>query len=117
MKFITLFAGALAATTAANILLASDAYGAVPTGFDPPNGWQQVGKYCNCASHFCGSGTGPGDYYKLQKKSKTAVYGVWNNSTSQWVGSKNLTLIDANTKMNKKCGIVYTSVWYYNPSN
>ena len=91
MKFITLFAGALVATTAANILFATDAY----AGF-PPNGWTQVGKSCE-------KGGWPPTYYKLRKNSDNSVYGVHKNKDT-WVGSKNLTLEEANAKMNDKCG-------------
>ena len=95
MKFITLFAGALVATTAANILLASDAY-----AFSPPNGWTQVGKWCTPAKYY---GVAPGTQYcKLRNNSNKSVYGVYTNG---WVGSKNLTLAEANTKMNDKCGV------------
>jgi hypothetical protein len=93
VKFITLFAGALVVTTAANVLLASDAY----AGF-PPNGWTQVGKSC-C---YLPASRCTTDYYKLRKNSNKSVYGVYANG---WVGSKDLTLEQANTKMNDKCGV------------
>ena len=62
VKFINFFAGALVATTAANVLLASDAYAS-----SLPNGWMQVGKSC----------TSPDQeraYTKLRKDSNQSMY-------------------------------------------
>ena len=98
VKFINFFAGALVATTAANVLLASDAY-----AFTPPNGWTQVGKYCK-------DNTSDTDLYKLRKNSDHSIYGIYKIIPSEfsggsWDGSKDLTLAEANTKMNDKCGV------------
>ena len=60
VKFINLFSGALVATTAANVLLASDAY-----AFTPPNGWTQEGKKCSYYRDNC---------YKLRKDSNHSTY-------------------------------------------
>ena len=97
VKFINFFAGVLVATTAANVLLASDAYAGLP------NGWTQVGKKCN------GFGYAKANtYYKLTKtnSSGTQVYGVWNDSQSKWAGSsKGSTVEYANNKMNTNCDV------------
>jgi hypothetical protein len=102
MKFITLFAGALAATTAANIFLASDAYAVTL-----PSGWTQVGKKCTKSpQNSTETGTPVGStqsYYKLSKTG-TTLYGVYQGSKSSWV-IKNVTLEDANAKMNSKCSV------------
>jgi hypothetical protein len=101
MKFITLFAGALAATTAANIFLASDAYAVTL-----PSGWTQVGKKCTKSpQNTTGTGTSGStqSYYKLSKTG-TTLYGVYQGSKSSWV-IKNVTLEDANAKMNSKCSV------------
>ena len=101
MKFITLFAGALAATTAANIFLASDAY-----AVDFPNGWTQMGKKCTKnPSNPSGTGTfgSTQTYYKLIKTGTTGTYGVYQSSKSEWV-IKDVTKEEANTHMNSKCG-------------
>ena len=90
VKFINLFAGALVATTAANVLLASDAY-----AFSPPNGWTQVGKSCDGASI--------SKLYKLAKTG-TTLYGVYNGESNQWI-EKDISLQEANTKMNNSCGV------------
>jgi hypothetical protein len=100
MKFITIFAGALAATTAANILLASDAH-----AFDPPNGWKQKGQSCSQNSV---------TYYKLYKLSgDTAIYGVYKTPSKSWV-NKNMTLSEANRKLNsaKICNVGGSSEAY-----
>lgn len=101
MKFITLFAGALAATTAANIFLASDAY-----AFDPPNGWTQMGKKCTKSPQNNGTGDvgSTQTYYKLIKTGTTGTYGVYQSSKSEW-DLKDVTLEAANTRMNSKCGV------------
>ena len=100
MKFITLFAGALVATTAANILLASDAY-----AVSLPNGWTQVGKSCYTnqgSSRSTGSGI---TYYKLAKTG-TTQYGVYNGTESKWVKDyKGVTKKEANAKMNSHCDL------------
>ena len=63
-----------------------------------PNGWSQVGKVCE------GDGY-PGDnFMKLQKNSDNSLYGVWNFSDSSW-DIKDVTLQEANQKMNKKCAV------------
>ena len=95
VKFINFFAGALVATTAANVLLASDAY-----AFTPPNGWTQVGKSCDTSN-------GDNTLYKLRKNSDHSIYGVYKTQYTggSWDGSKDLTLAEANTKMNDKCGV------------
>ena len=90
MKFINLFAGALVATTAANVLLASDAYAS-----SLPNGWTQVGKSCNGASM--------NKLYKLSKTG-TTLYGVYNGMESKWI-EKDISLQEANAEMNDKCGV------------
>ena len=93
MKFITLFAGALVATTAANVLLASDAY-----AVSLPNGWTQVGQSCRPADykpHWGASTQNPmtpqrliAVYYKLVK-SGTTQYGIWNGAgTGYWLDSE-----------------------------
>ena len=91
MRFITLFSGALVATTAVNILLASDAH----AGF-PPNGWEQVGK--SCAQWYPGT---TNNFYKLRKKSDKSIYGVYRNKKN-WK-KKGLTLVEANREMNRNC--------------
>ena len=97
MRFITLFAVALVATTAANILLASDAY----AGF-PPNGWSQVGKVCNESGD---------QYHKLRKNSDQSKYGVYRNKKS-WV-QKGVTKSAASSKMREKCNCGDTGQCYY----
>ena len=98
MKFITLFAGALAATTAANIFLASDAYAVTL-----PNGWTQVGKSCQSNIGSGGSGSNGNEYYKLAKTG-TTQYGVYNGTKSRWVNNyKGVTKEEANAKMNSHC--------------
>ena len=92
MRFNTLFSGALVATSAVNILLASAAH----AGF-PPNGWKQVGQGC-FSSLTIGESD---DYHKLQKKSDNLKYGVYRNKKN-WV-QKGITLDAANAKMNEKC--------------
>ena len=93
MRFFTLFAGALVATTAANILLASDAY----AGF-PPNGWSQVGKSCDkMGNHPAVVGT---RYHKL-KKNDGSTYGVYRNKKT-WQ-QKGIGEGVANAKMNSLC--------------
>ena len=98
VKFINFFAGALLATTAANVLLASDAY-----AFSPPNGWRQVGKFCQQTR---GQQTGV-SLHKLVKTG-TTLYGVYNGSKREenkgWV-KKDISLQEANAEMNDKCGV------------
>ena len=97
MKFINFFAGALVATTAANVLLASDAY-----AFTPPNGWTQVGQGCSSNTQ----GNDPFSIsisrYKLRKDSNHSMYGVYNGNNT-W-DEKDITLAEANAKMNSKTG-------------
>jgi hypothetical protein len=119
MKFITLFAGALVATAAANILLSSDAYADTM-----PNGWTQMGKGCGTGDgrDQCTNQSGCSDnnraapatteqnqsLFKMSKtnSSGTTVYGVWNATQSKWVGSsKGKTLEYVNNKMNTQCGV------------
>jgi hypothetical protein len=95
MKFITLFAGALAATTAANIFLTSDAYAVTL-----PNGWTQMGKSCSRTSLMGHTQT----YYKLIKTGTTGTYGVYQSTNSTW-DDKNISLEKANANMNSKCGV------------
>ena len=66
-----------------------------------PNGWKQVGKKCTKNSK---------DYYKLQKKSDSSLYGwvEYFDDTSWWM-DKDITLVDVNINMNNinmnnKCG-------------
>ena len=102
MKFITLFAGALAATTAANIFLASDAY-----AVDFPNGWTQMGKKCSWGNPNPSGGgkfESTQTYYKLIKTGTTGTYGVYNSTKSEWV-IKDVTKEAANAKMNSKCQV------------
>ena len=94
MRFITLFAGTLVATTAANILLASDAH----AGF-PPNGWSQVGKSCEWDGN---------TYHKLRKNSQQSKYGVYRNKKT-WQ-NKGMKLADVNTKMEELCNCNGSSV-------
>jgi hypothetical protein len=98
MKFITLFAGALVATTAANVLLSSDAYAAYP-----PNGWTQKGKTCYNEQVY--ESTNKSTVYAKLKKS-SGIYGVYNKSGNKWVSDyKGVSLEEANTKMNSNCGL------------
>ncbi|GEM_PF-5571344 len=98
MKFINFFAGALVATAAANILLASDAYAS-----SLPNGWTQVGKGCTSKT-FDELGE-PIDYIKLRKDSNQSMYGVYKSGDSgdSW-DKKDITLAEANAKMNSITG-------------
>ena len=96
MRFFTLFAGTLVATTAANILLASDAY----AGF-PPNGWSQVGQGCRVNSNGEATDIGGTQYHKLRKNSDSSKYGVYRNQKN-WQ-QKGITLSEADDKMNEKC--------------
>ena len=93
VKIINLFAGALVATTAANVLLASDTYAF------PPNGWTQVGKGCDSKT-FDEMGD-PIDYYKLRKDSNQSMYGVYKSGDSgdSW-DKKDITLAEANARIN-----------------
>ena len=105
MRFITLFSGALVATTAVNILLSSAAH----AGF-PPNGWKQVGKDC------CAFINSPGcsdsayrknnQYHKLQKKSDSSKYGVYRNKSTWQGNTKGITLAEVDAKMNELCSVV-----------
>ena len=95
MKFIIFVAGALVATTAANVLLASDAY-----AFTPPNGWTQVGKGCDAAGYTISSQY---QYYKLRKDSNQSMYGVYKTTGDSW-DKKDITLAEANALMNSKTG-------------
>ena len=102
MRFITLFSGALVATTAANILLSSDAHAAPVIGAWEPNGWTQVGKAC-----------GDSDKYlvKLQKNSDSSKYGVYklgNEVKDGWTGVKGVSLVKANRKLNSDCYCGYS---------
>ena len=111
MKFINLFAGALVATTAvtaANVLLASNAYGCDGPGCNDPgsvnqvNGWTQQGKGCQAKNNI--------KYFKLRKNSNKSIYAVRINENAgngdRWTGDgKNMTLAEANEKMNIKCNI------------
>ena len=100
MKFINLFARALVATTAANVLLASDAYACDKcTALDsPPNGWTEMGQGC------VRDGSDGETYYKLRKNSDHSLYGVYKKNRT-WATSKDLTLKQVNTKMNNFCGV------------
>ena len=102
MKFITLFAGALAATTAANIFLASDAH-----AFSPPNGWTEVGKRCQTPAANYKDGLATRDalnwMYKLAKTG-TTLWGVYNGTYSEWV-IKDVSVEEANAEMNSKCDV------------
>ena len=95
MRFITLFSGALVATTAVNILLSSDAH----AGY-PPNGWSQVGKSCGNVPSPNNSST----YYKLQKNNDSSKWGVYRNKNTWQGNTKGVSLEVANAKMNQMCG-------------
>jgi len=105
MKFITLFSGALVATTAVNILLSSDAH----AGY-PPNGWKQVGQKC-CLFYSLGTEcTSTGNrtnitFNKLQKKNDSSKYGVYRNKTKWQGNTKGITLAQVNAKMNELCSV------------
>ena len=106
MRFITLFSGALVATTAVNILLASDAH----AGF-PPNGWEQVGKSCDGDQKYTNN-----TYTKLRKKSDNSKYGIWRNKDKSNGGSwqqKGIPFGKTNNKMNDFCGLCHNqaAVW------
>jgi len=105
MRFITLFSGALVATTAVNILLAGDAH----AGY-PPNGWKQVGQKC-CKFRTIGSGCPDSGYRKnvtfnkLQKNNDSSKYGVYRNK-KEWQGNtKGITLAQVDAKMNELCSV------------
>ena len=96
MRFITLFAGTLVATTAVNILLSSDAH----AGF-PPNGWEQVGKSCHyCFDEDCIQNN---EFHKLRKKSDDSKYGVYRNRKTWQGNTKGVTLEEADDKLLEKC--------------
>ena len=97
MRFITLFSGALVATTAVNILLSSAAH----AGY-PPNGWSQVGKSCGNKPSPHNSST----YYKLQKNSDGSKYGVYRNKSTWQGNTKGITLAEVDDKMNELCSVV-----------
>ena len=97
VKFINFFAGALVATTAANVLLASDAYASINHQLTPPNGWTQQGKSCQYYAEV---------FYKLRKDSNHSMYGVYRKNTTapypeNWV-EKDITLAEANAEMNSR---------------
>ena len=65
-----------------------------------PNAWGQKGNHCE--SEYTND-----TYYKLQKKSKTSEYGVWNDDGS-WLDYNGTTVKDvsleyANQRMNDIC--------------
>ena len=99
MKFINFFAGALVVTTAANVLLPSDAY-----SFGTMKEWTQMGKACfnySGGTQTAGeyhTGTVVGSYRKLKSKT-TNMYAIRSGGT--WVTSQNLTLAEANAQMNQ----------------
>ena len=69
------------------------------SGVDAPNGWSQVGKYCQKNPHL---------YYKLQKNSNKSVYGVYREDDDEGFASykwtlKDVTLQEANQQMNLSC--------------
>ena len=88
MKLLKLIPGAAIALTVLIPLKANADYENLP------NGWSQEGKECQ----------GKTDWYiKLQKNSDNSQYGVFNYTDDSWV-LKNVTLVDANQKMNDRCG-------------
>ena len=93
MKLLKLIPGAAIALTVLIPLKANADY--------PPNGWSQVGKYCQKNPHL---------YYKLQKNSNKSVYGVYREDDDEgsavykWT-LKDVTLQEANQKMNDACGV------------
>ncbi len=98
MRFITLFSGALVATTAVNILLPSDAH----AGY-PPSGWSQVGKSCGNKPSPNNSDT----YYLLQKNGQSSKWGVYRNKKT-WQGNiKGVSEKRAKAKMNDMCNCIY----------
>ena len=103
MRFNTLFSGALVATSAVNILLASAAHAGIP------NGWEQAGSRCYAYDSEGNWGSAYRDsnpyYRKLQKKSDSSKYGVHKND-KKWI-MKGVTLAEANAKMNEKCEFGY----------
>ena len=62
-----------------------------------PNGWSQVGQDC-----YEDGDTISVVYIKLQKNSDNSLYGVFNYTDDSWT-LKNVTLVDANQKMNDRC--------------
>ena len=86
MKLLKLIPGAAIALTVLIPLKANAYY--------PPNGWSQVGKKCN---------DGTDSFIKLQKYSDNSKYGVSNYTKEKWV-IKDVTLKQANKKMNDTCG-------------
>tara|TARA_A100000164_G_C21441619_1_gene555750 strand:- start:31 stop:354 length:324 start_codon:yes stop_codon:yes gene_type:complete len=102
MRFVTLFSGALVATTAVNILLASDAH----AGW-LPNGWEQMGKSCEWQGN---------TYHKLRRKNRKGVWGVYRNKKT-WQ-QKGINQKQVNEKMNGLCNCGSSSVnaWFQNCS-
>ena len=104
MRFITLFTGALVATTAVNILLSSDAH----AGY-PPNGWKQRGEKCCKFDQglVCTDTTYRKNvtYNKLQKKNDSSKYGVYRNKSSWQGNTKGISLAEVDAKMNELCGL------------
>ena len=65
-----------------------------------PNGWSQEGKGCEGK----GNASELGDFFiKLQKNSDNSQYGVFNYTDDSW-NLKYVTLVEANQRMNDKCG-------------
>ena len=64
----------------------------------PPNGWTQVGKGCYVKPY--GKSDSKTWYYKLNKNSDNSVYGIYRNKKT-WQSAKDLTLAEANAKMNR----------------
>ena len=101
MRFKTLFSGALVATTAVNILLASAAHAGIP------NGWKQVGSECTKGAEQLQANSmwGRDKYKKLQKKSDSSKYGVYRNGKSWQGNTKGISLSAVNKKMHELCGV------------
>ena len=102
MKIINFFAGALVVTTAANVLLPSNAYSF--NNYGNIKGWTQMGKACQ---NFEGGTQTVGEnatgkveaYYRKLKSKTTNMYAIRSNGG--WVTSQNLTLAEANAQMNQ----------------
>ena len=92
MKLLKLIPAAAIALTAFTTFEAKAGY---------PSGWSRVGDTCDPAGEDDGL-----TYTKLQKNSDNSLYGVWEDMTltfsSEWI-KKDITLQEANQKMNNKC--------------
>ena len=74
------------------------AHNAANGGTEYPNGWSQVGKACE------GDGNAGVAFIKYQKNSDNSLYGVRNYTDDKW-DIKDVTLQEANQKMNDQCGL------------